>query len=189
MCCILKTHVQNVKKQKMFRNKELTDENIIIYKKIVTRHLKELGIYTVVKREFFSKHNFSFDHYIRKNKALSAIICNAVGVLWAMVDSVVGRPTFAASLFLMKVLSDEAFFEMVASQCNDKERARQVILITVRDEINYLSNRDTGDWENVSLEYANMIYDIAKRVCKQMPIEFNNIFQKLILVNGFECRK
>ena len=172
----------------MFRNEELTDENIVIYKKIVTRHLKELGIYTVVKREFFSKHNFSFDHYIRKNKAFSAIVCNAVGVLWSMVNGVVGRPTFAASVFLMKVLSDEAFFEMVASQCKDKERTRQVILSTVRDEINYLSSRDNDSWTNVTVEYANIIYDIAKRVsyCKS---EFDQIFQKLLLVNGFECRK
>ena len=186
MCCILKIHVQNVKKQKMFRNKELTDENVAIYKRIVTRHLKELGIYTAVKRGFFSKHNFSFDYYIRNNKAFSAIVCNAVGVLWAMVDSAVKTPRFAASVFLMKVLSDEAFFEMVASQCKDKERARQVILSTIRDEVNYLSSRDNDSWTNVTVEYANIIYDIAKRVCK---LEFDEIFKKLLLVNGFEYRK
>lgn len=170
----------------MFRNEELTDENVAIYKRIVTRHLKELGIYSLVKTRAFSEKNITFEYYIRHLHSNSGIVYNAVAVLWSLVDKVGNTPMFASSLFLMLVLSDENFFNMAASQCPDKERLRGAIRSTVRDEINYLSSKNTDEWTNVPLEYANIIYDIAKRVCN---IEFDEIFQRLILVNGFEFRK
>ena len=170
----------------MFRNKELTDENVAIYKRIVTRHLKELGVYSLVKTRVFSEKNMTFEYYIRHLHSNSGIVYNAVAVLWSLVDKAGDTPTFAASLFLMLVLSDENFFNMAASQCPDKEGLRCAIRNTVRDEINYLSSRTTDDWSNVSLEYANTICGIAKRVCN---LEFDEIFQRLLLVNGFEYRK
>ncbi len=174
----------------MIRNNELENENLKLYKKIFCRHLKELGIYGVVLKNYFHKHNYTFDFHVRNKHGSSDVISECVSTLWGPVNESFQCAGLGggikASLFLIKVITDKDFINVFSkfkyfvltkfnSEIND----------SVKRELGYVSGLETAYWiENVTNADISMLTDIiyengfkmSKRLEDKMTIvsELNN---------------
>jgi len=144
-------------------NSEITDEGILIYKKIFLRHLKQLGLYNVIKKKIFHDKNMSFADYIRVNKNTSDVITSAVDVLWNVVEQTT-HIRLKASLFLILVLTDERFMNIFTGgkNYNSAEEGKEIENM-IGKEISYVSSVPDSDWKLFELNDALLFIDFLKK--------------------------
>lgn len=142
-------------------NGDLSVEQIKEYKKIFIRHLKENGIYNVVRRNFMQL-NISFYQYLVERKFNNNVIAGAVDTLWSIANASIGNyrrgdANVICSLFMMGILTDNSFKELLRK---DVYQIDKEISSVIKTELNYLFNSALEeDWK-----LKRISPDIAERL-------------------------
>lgn len=168
-------------------NSEITDEGLLIYKKIFFRQLKQIGLYNVIKEGNFHNKNTSFADYIRVNKGTSDVITSAVDVLWNVVENIT-HFRLKASLFLILVLTDERFINIFTENKNYSfldERKKEIDAM-VGKEISYISSVADNDWKSFELNDALLLLDFLKKYKDGYFVNQPNLRYKFYYVEGFK---
>lgn len=165
-------------------NSEITDEGLLIYKKIFFRQLKQIGLYNVIKEENFHNKNTSFSDYIRVDKGTSDVINSAVDVLWNVVEHIT-HFRLKASLFLILVLTDERFASIFteSKNCNFVEKEIDTM---IGKEISYMTSVNDSDWKLFELNDALLFLDFLKNYKNGYFVNHSGLRYKFDYVEGFK---
>ena len=149
-------------------NCNLSEEQVGKFKRIFTRHLKENGIYSIVKSSCFTKRNITFYDHITFAKGSNHLIAGLVDTIWGPISSMphAWYSGFAAnvkaSIILMEIAMDENFFDLCKTTGEREEVIKRQIDFVVRNELSYLFDSVGNVWKDnlVSIEDAKKINKI-----------------------------
>jgi hypothetical protein len=147
-------------------NCNLSNEQVGKFKRIFTRHLKENGIYSVVKSNCFTKRNLTFYRHVTCVKGSNHLIAGLVDTIWGLINSIPNTEGFQAnvkaSIVLLGIAMDEDFFNLCKETGEDEYVIRQFIKQTITNEISYLFDSVADVWEDnlVTIEDAKKINEI-----------------------------
>lgn len=141
-------------------NKDITNEGLKIYKRIFCRHLKELGIYNIVKKDCFHQGHISFDLYVAGVCGDADILRDVVRTLWAPVKTAT-KNFVKSSILLLCVITDCEFKNVI--KCNPKGQTYKydiAIRTAVMTEFNYLFETSDGLFGGMKKEDALKLKEI-----------------------------
>ena len=171
-------------------NCNLSNEQVGKFKRIFTRHLKENGIYSVVKSNCFTKRNLTFYRHITCVKGRNHLIVGLVDTIWGLINSVPKIEGFQAnvkaSIVLLGIVTDKDFFNLCKETGEDEYVIRQFIKQAINREISYLFDSVSDVWENnlVTIEDAKKINEILllNENWRTLPCNIENMLGK---INGY----
>lgn len=99
----------------MIEYNSLSEEGKKLLKKIIIRQLKENGVYSRVKRDFFSKNFIGLDYYFFSLHADDDIFETCIDTFWKMICRPGVSSNIKASIFLLSIFCDERIFDVVNS--------------------------------------------------------------------------
>jgi len=124
---------------------DLSQNDFKIFKKIILRGLKELGVYNSVTSKGFKDAGGINDFFLYKKKGLD-ILNYAIDVLWQPVHYSTNSP-FKASLFVCLVLTDSRFYDLLSN--NDGEIGLETqVADVISIELEYLREKDYHLWKS-----------------------------------------
>ena len=147
-------------------NRDLSEEQVGKFKKIFIRHLKENGIYSVVKSNCFTKRNITFYGHITIVKGSNHLILGLVDTIWGLINSMPQIDGFSAnvkaSIVLMNIAMDEDFLDLCKTTGEREGTIKKLINQTIVNEILYLFDSIPHVWKDnlVSIEDAKKINEI-----------------------------
>lgn len=140
----------------MIEYNSLSEEGKKLLKKIIIRQLKENGVYSRVKRDFFSKNFIGLDYYFFSLHADDDIFETCIDTFWKMICRPGVSSNIKASIFLLSIFCDERIFDVVNSNkenfifSHDSIKMRikklfEVELEYITDTANIIENGDEED--------------------------------------------
>lgn len=134
----------------------LSEEGKKLLKKIIIRQLKESGVYSRVKRDFFSKNFIGLDYYFFSLHADDDIFETCIDTFWKMICRPGVSSNIKASIFLLSIFCDERIFDVVNSNKGNFVFSHDSIKMSVKKlfdvELEYIINTaniiDNGDIED-----------------------------------------
>jgi hypothetical protein len=140
----------------MIEYNSLSEEGKKLLKKIIIRQLKENGIYSRVKRDFFSKNFIGLDYYFFSLHADDDIFETCIDTFWKMICRPGVSTNIKASIFLMSIFCDERIFDVVNKNKENFIFSRDSIKMNVKilfeTEMEYITNTanitENGDEED-----------------------------------------
>lgn len=152
----------------------LSEEGKKLLKKIIIRQLKENGVYSKVKQNFFSKNFIGLDYYFFSLHADDDIFETCIDTFWKMISRPVSS-NIKASIFLLSVFCDERIFDVVNSNKENLSFSHD----SVRMSIKSLFDREL-EYIDGNTNIKDNGYEEDKKRLKQLLSKYKELY-------NFDC--
>lgn len=170
----------------MYKITELSDDKLEAFSKIYYRHLKELGLYTPVKKYFSEHMHMSVKTYMKTDKHRSYIISDLVNIVWHPIFNATNLAV-KSSILVINILLDRNFFDFVYD-INKKRFSLVTFYAKVQQsiyrEFSYLLELDDLNYQMLSendVDMLNEAYDTYISRFGEEPFRYESDKEKFFI--------